>query len=235
MSVGDHPAHMADPAKVNARKVINKIKKKATTTATLPSTIVVTATAHASRSAKAELPDAHLLTKTIRRVRQRNNPQLLTPSTLKELIIPESFQTTIDGKQFLFYDDSTNKNRFIMFTTEEDLKRLSACKIWLSDGTFSVVPTVFKQLYTIHGVLERDNETTLTREFKSVPLVYILSPKKDEKTYTKILKIIKNNEDIDFNPDLIITDFERAFINSAQTVFPSTRLHGCYSISLSAS
>lgn len=223
MSVGKH-SHSGDAADVNARKVINKIKRKAETSGALPSKIVTEAVANATRSAKAELPNNDLLKKTVRRHRKRTNPKLKTPSNLDEMYIPEIFQKTLDDKQFLFYDNEGHKNRYLIFTTEDDLNRLSNCSTWLSDGTFSVVPSVFQQIYTIHGVLERENNDTQKKEFKAVPLVYILTPKKNERIYTKVLKQICKDR---MKPNLFITDFERAFINSVQNVLPDTTLHGC--------
>lgn len=49
--------------------------------------------------------------------------------------------------------------------TRKNLKLLKECKTWLGDGTFDIVPSLFEQLYAIHGRY-KDN---------LIPLIYIVS------------------------------------------------------------
>ena len=65
------------------------------------------------------------------------------------MIIPDSYRVTVKSDQFLLRDnnDSSSK-RFLIFITHENLKMLKKCGIWLADGTFNFVPTIFTQLYT---------------------------------------------------------------------------------------
>jgi len=50
------------------------------------------------------------------------------------------------------------------------------------DGTFEIVPSMYEQLYTIHGF---DDATGWT-----LPAVYALLPNKTSKSYKKLLNIV---------------------------------------------
>ncbi|CAF3718055.1 unnamed protein product [Rotaria magnacalcarata] len=76
-----------------------------------------------------------------------------------------------------------------------------------SHGTFSVVPELYFQLYTIHA-------TYLSH---IVPVVYILLPGKHD------LNLIPN-----FDPPNIMVDYERATINEIKKQFPNSNLSGCF-------
>lgn len=71
------------------------------------------------------------------------------------------------------------------------------------DGTFRVAPTLFYQLYTIHGRYKK----------QVIPLMYILLPDKKQSTYILMLNNIKKvseNNQLTFNPEKVQIDFEMA-------------------------
>ena len=79
---------------------------------------------------------------------------------------------------------------------------------------------MFYQLYTVHGIV-RD---------LVFPLVYVLTTRKTGETYTATLNQLKNHAidlGYDLSPQLILSDFELAFMNTAQAVFPNSTIHGC--------
>ena len=59
---------------------------------------------------------------------------------------------TLDGKKFLMYDSGPGLDRILMFATEENRNILSNSSIWMADGTFKTVPSLFGKLSTIHGL-----------------------------------------------------------------------------------
>jgi len=80
---------------------------------------------------------------------------------------------------------------------------MEQCEHWLFDGTFSCVPSIFHQLYTILGI----------NCSKVVPAVYILLPNKREDTYKRMflsLNLLKPQ----LNPKSMMFDFEKAAMNS---------------------
>lgn len=72
----------------------------------------------------------------------------------------------------------------------------SLCRTVQRDGTFDPAPSIFKQLYTLHGRLY-DN---------LIPLVYVLTTDKMEESYTYMLqRLCTLRRDLD--PSLFIVDF----------------------------
>jgi len=103
----------------------------------------------------------------------------------------------------------------------KNFQRLSLCKVMLMDGTFSIAPSMYDQVYTIHGF---DDSTGWT-----LPAVYALLPNRTTKTYKKLLNIVvQHAKNWMLSPDLIITDFEIAAINAADIVFPGASICGCH-------
>ena len=84
-----------------------------------------------------------------RRIRFEAPPQ--NPQTSTYLILPIEYTITNRGETFL-YHDSYDENHFLIFTTRQNLQLLKESKNWFSDGTFKIVPSIFQQLYTIHGL-----------------------------------------------------------------------------------
>jgi len=121
-----------------------------------------------------------------------------------ELVIPRS-RADINlpgaGDQFLKYDSGPSDDRMLIFTTDSYLNFLKWCDTWLVDGTFKSSPSLFSQLFVIHGL--RRNTT--------VPLVYVLTPRRDSSTYNKMLeqlKVLNGN----LRPSCIMSDFDMASI-----------------------
>lgn len=88
--------------------------------------------------------------------RNQNKHRPLIPRTLCDCGILPPFDGTVQGDQFLQYDSGVgDDNRILLFTTNEALLRLGTSNIYLADGTFKTVPTIFFQLYrpTIHGFI----------------------------------------------------------------------------------
>lgn len=228
MIAHDEHEHMANAADNGARKIINKIKKRALKGTESPNVIVGEVITKASTSVAVELPTASTIKKNIQRLRRQHNPQLLTPNSLSELELPESYQLTLKGDNFLLHDSCNRKTRMLVFGTMENLRRLGSCRIWMADGTFSSVPSIFTQLYTIHGCLHKKDDETGHIEIKSIPLVYVLTPSKKEATYERLLNCLIDISDVHLEPEVFISDFEESFINAIKKVFPNVSHHGCY-------
>lgn len=104
-----------------------------------------------------------------------------------------------------------------MFSTEKNLKFSKKCFPWQADGTFKCLPTIFCQLYTLHGVY---GNTT-------IPLVYFLLPSKKKKIYKHAAEVLKNMLE-DYEPGEIILDFEFAIINSFNKLFSNAHIKACH-------
>ncbi|XP_029341812.1 uncharacterized protein LOC115033426 [Acyrthosiphon pisum] len=98
----------------------------------------------------------------------------------------------------------------------------------LKDGTFKACPQIFEQMYVIHGSIKRGTDEIF------VPLVFALMNGKSEQLYNQVFFILnefclENNINIARTNDLeIITDFEKAAINSSTENFPQATHSTCF-------
>ena len=111
-----------------------------------------------------------------------------------------------------------------MFSTEENKKILSYSTIWMADGTFKVVPSLFGQLYTVHALV---GGTYPFRDGHLLPSIYILLPGKSSSYYRKMWHIIQQLCP-GYNPRYLLVDFEKAAINTFAEVWPRTYIKGCF-------
>ena len=112
--------------------------------------------------------------------------------------IPEPLKLTHSGDTFLYFDSGKSDSRVLVFATLPALDLLSQSEICHCDGTFSVAPDLFYQVYTNHGVIEN----------AVIPLVYALLPNKTQDTYEKLFGCLEQ-----FGKKVVI-DFEAAVHNA---------------------
>ena len=92
------------------------------------------------------------------------------------------------------------------------------------DGTLKTVPTLFRQLCSIH-VPAGGNVNVLL-----VLLVYALMTMKNEELYEKLfqeLDEMAEDHELKLKPDFIVTDFEKDSNNAVKSKFPSAQSKGC--------
>lgn len=151
------------------------------------------------------------------RVRAKNFPPL--PRNIGEVNIPDDYQHTTAGQQFLLY--AAEDKAIIIFATNANIRRLSEAQEWAIDGTFDHIPSLYLQLWTIHAFIQD----------KLVPCIFALLCEKTALTYTRILRLLKDKAaELGYvlNPGLVHTDFESGFLPSFRTEFPNTQIRGCY-------
>ena len=82
-----------------------------------------------------------------------------------------------------FANDMTDESeRSLIYATPENLKRLQEAKSWTINGTFKIVPTVFRHLGSIHALASGN------ANLRIVPLVYALMTKKSEDLYQRLFR-----------------------------------------------
>ena len=109
----------------------------------------------------------------------------------------------------------------LVFYSPDSLERLANAQTFFifMDGTFSVPPHPFKQLYTIRVPFKDATGTA----------VYAFLPSKCQDTYMELLQYIVDNchaSNLQLNVQIIITDFEDAVLRTVTAVFiaiPATR------------
>ena len=132
------------------------------------------------------------------------------------------YSTTNNGRPFLQYDNMSHTNRILVFFSHAAFKTLAKCNTWYSDGTFKVAPVDFYQLYTLHGIEQHG---------QSFPAVFVLTQHKNESTYKEIFGAIKDISmqlNVELNPKVVISDFEKAASNAIRYHFPSIQITGCW-------
>lgn len=170
-------------------------------------------------AAQGALPKTASIRRTIQRERRRNLPSL--PQSASEIEIEGKWRETSNGEDWLMFDDIVSGEKVLIFATSQSLHHLSNSKVWYGDGTFSVTPPFFTQLYTIHG------------EYLGAifPMIFCLLPRKTTEMYTAVFQIIKDKmESIGMDIDIQVfrSDFETAAFNSMRRVFPNINVECCF-------
>ncbi|CAB4481026.1 unnamed protein product [Rhizophagus irregularis] len=122
-------------------------------------------------------------------------------------------------------DLTVGEEKVLIFTTTSNIKYLAQSNFWLADRTFKTVPTIFRQLYTIHGSIGSNENSRI------MPLVYALMSNKSEVAYRALFQELIDfgyEHDVDLQPQFIITDFEIAAINAIRAEFQGVQNKGCH-------
>lgn len=168
--------------------------------------------------AASRMPAYESVAATMYRERHANAPPL--PNTLEALqIVPPQFQLTLAGQPFLM--SWRPGNRFLLFTTVDNLTRLCQANAIYMDGTFDAAPRIFSQLYTIHAFVGE----------RLIPFVYVLLESKTANAYTEMLTALHqccNQHGLQLQPAIIMTDFESGIIPVIRQEFPASRHKGCH-------
>lgn len=211
--------HSADAAFVEAQDFVYVMKEQGKRSFDSPHQIVATTSTIIPSQVAPKLPSVISMKQSIRRARLNANcTPKLAPKSAKELTLPESYKLTTKKENFVLYDNGEgSEERIIIFGTKTGLSMLKKSEHWFVDGTFKTVPTIFTQLYTIHGIFNSN----------IVPAVYMILPNKKQSTYSKCIQelLILNYE---LNPKTIMIDFEKGAINAFKNAFPHTCIKGCF-------
>ena len=164
-----------------------------------------------------KLPQLESVKRTIRNYKSLSIENCGSPTCATEIVIPEKYKTSLKGEPFLLYDSGFgDEQRIIIYGTLKFLSLLRNSDSWFCDGTFSVVPDLFTQLYTIHA--EKDGVI--------FPCIYALLPDKTEAIYDRLFKKLLEIEP-SLNPFTIMIDFEKAAVNALEENFISV-ITGCF-------
>ena len=225
--------HQHAPSRENAEAaaVRSAIKRKATDEpASNPARIIREETLENTEGAIALLPHRQTLRRIVNRARAKLRP--VNPRNIIDLRVVDPYDNTITGEQFLVHDnlldnedeDFVPQSRLLIFTTENNIRQLFSSPDWFADGTFSIVPNLFFQLWTIHGVVAE----------QVFPLVYVLASNKTQETYTEVLNFLKDkaialrHPNAELLPVSCTTDMELAAVNAISAVFPRARIQLCF-------
>jgi hypothetical protein len=74
--------------------------------------------------------------------------------------IPTLYQTTANDMPLVLFDNMYGKGRkrIIILMSEFMLRKLCSSEIVCCDGTYSISPKIFKQVYVLQGIVEAAEE-----------------------------------------------------------------------------
>ncbi|KAK7884709.1 hypothetical protein WMY93_027832 [Mugilogobius chulae] len=142
------------------------------------------------------------------------------PNNFQQVAVEGQWAETWDGGLFLSKRNALHE--FLVFTTEDNIRKLAQCRQIFMDGTFKTCPAPFVQFVTIHGFyMER-----------ALPFVMVLMTGKTEEMYKAVLRHIKRRVQHvtgqRWMPNKVTTDFEMAMMEALRTELPTVRSSGCY-------
>ena len=138
--IGQH-CHAEEIGKEEVLEFRNRVKIRALESHDNPHRIIAEASGELTEMAKTLLP----CEKSLKKLCQRVRPMPANPTSLFDLHIDSNLKS-LGGNNFLLFDTGPGIDRMIIFGTEENKKILSFASIWMADGTFKVVPSLFAQL-----------------------------------------------------------------------------------------
>ena len=169
---------------------------------------------------------------TLNKIKEKERPPL--PKSLRDidfkLPIFKQWTETVEGKQFLRYDNLNHARRIIIYMSDYGIEWLRGASRIHSDGTFSFCPKLFFQFYLLFGTHDKGPNAII------LPCGYFLLPGKNEEVYTELFialkEIIKPNDAPPttpaLNPEVALTDFEAAVQNSLLDAFPDIDIKVCF-------
>lgn len=206
--------HGNDAAKNQISKIVANIKRKATSTSEVPSVILNDVLKDTSVAILGKMPNKDAIRKVVQRCRNEENAPPPQPTDRASIVIPENYKEyeyePNEREQFLLWDSGEGDvNRILIFGRKSNGDWSNQMDKLYVDGTFSIAPALFSQIYII--MAERSGFV--------LPVLYVLLPNKTGETYLRMWPLL--------NPSAVSIDFEKGAITAVQTIFPNCQIHGC--------
>lgn len=113
------------------------------------------------------------------------------PGAPEDIFLEGKWAHTARGEDWTFHNGYLEGQWVIIFTTAANTRHLSRSQVWYGDGTVSVAPPMFTQLFTIHDEMNGHIN----------PLVFCLLPRKTAKPYSAVFSMIRDAVN---DPDIAI-------------------------------
>jgi len=165
-----------------------------------------------------KLPTYQSCHSSLYRQRSKTLPKL--PKTTNEIDLQGEWTRTTAGERFLLVNDG-DQEKIVIFSTDKNLQLLADNSTIFGDGTFYTCPSLFTQLYTLHGNVDG----------QMYPLVFCLLPSKSQAVYNRMFSLVKTaciDRNIELNPTTLFADYETAVHNAAKSVFDRIVIKGCF-------
>jgi len=222
-TINSSTPHSHDPRDqaVAVAKLKATLKEQASVSRGTPGQLIADHTTEIPVGVRADLGNPDVIKRTIRRERAKHLPK--KPASLRELTLEGEWTTTVDGDQFLIYDNGPDSSdRILVYGSDQGLRHMAASDSWYMDGTFDVAPLLFTQMYVIRVPFGES----------AVTCIYAFLPNKHQSTYEELFTAIQDRcSELGFqaDPNTVTIDFEQAVINAVKSTFgPHVNIHGCF-------
>ena len=118
----------------------------------------------------------------------------------------------------LLFDSGPGDDRLLMLGDTSVLDGLARSNIWIADGTFKIVPSLYFQLYSIHFQFVGGINPAA---------IYCLLTNKTRESYNRLIDELKKLIPT-AAPTVILTDFEAAAMRAFSEGYPGASVRGCY-------
>ena len=168
--------HVGGPVAVRRNVVLDTITQVASTSHETTRYIIGDALQPETNDILMRLPKKSTIERRIQRHRKKSEAPMANPRN-RNFPIPERYA------DFILYDSGVaDPQRIIAVGNRELISCFRNASIWFGDGTFSVVPEMYFQLYTVH-----------TKSGNNYPpCVYFLLPNKTQETYRRMFNILRD-------------------------------------------
>ena len=154
--------------------------------------------------------------------RARREPYLPLPQEVADLEELPPLFTVIGQNRFMVKNTLyVGEEGSLIFATDACFRLLSKHRDWFMDGTFKVVPNMFRQLFTLHTMRDR----------KLLPCVNVLMRSKRRGAYCRVFRELKDSAEQyglpPLNPATCMSDFEQGMIAGFADEFSAAESKGC--------
>ena len=139
-------SHEGNNSTCLARRAVGEMKLRLADTLATTTLMQATVTSTLENHVLMALPKKPTLARSLHRQR-RTAPE---DEAMPPIPVDTSFVMPLRFQDFVLFDSGPGPDRLLLLGYNELLDGLARASMWLVDGTFKVVPSVFFQLYTIH-------------------------------------------------------------------------------------
>ena len=218
--------HSANPVEIKVKDAKQKVLQKARDNPTLQTAQLIAEWCQATSKPEERSKAGSL--KTMERSLQKEKAKVREhppmPQTYDDFSdIPEQFQNTFDGQKFLISNLSLESGeRILIFSSFFGLELLRKSTAWMADGTFSIAPEPFTQVYSVLAELDG----------KAYAAVFSFLPNKRSGTYKVLFEELHRHVTasslIQLDLGHLLVDFETAVMKEFRSVFGrQIKVTGC--------
>lgn len=200
-----------------ARKAVGEMKTAMVDTTLAPSAVRGRVMTNLDDGVLLALPSRAAMSRTLQREKHRV-AKAAGVEPLPAIPTDLSFDMPTQFADMVLYDSGSGDDRMLILGCLPLLDGLARADVWIADGTFKVVPSIFFQLYTIHfNFSDAVNPVG----------VYCLMTNKTAATYQRFIEQLRVLIP-QAAPQKILVDFERAAINAFKAAYGNALVTGCY-------